>query len=259
MRILPAIDLRNGRCVRLSQGRPDQETVYDDDPARMARSFQDAGATMLHLVDLDGAFAGQSANLESIKAVRAAVDIPIELGGGLRSAEAIDGMLALGIDSVIVGTLAVREPEVLERAVERHARGGAGRFQIAGRDVGERIQLGIDARDGRVSVHGWAEDTALEAVAFARDWKAKGIARVIFTDIARDGMLQGPNLEAIAAFARGSGVRVTASGGVSRAEDVRALAALAEQGARGVDRVIIGKALYEGTIRLEDLLLEEVL
>lgn len=236
MLILPAIDLKDGQCVRLTQGRMDEATVYSADPAAMARQFVAAGARMLHLVDLDGAFRGASANLEAVKAIRAAVDVPLELGGGLRSEEDIAAVMALGIDSAIVGTLAVRDPDSVARALARF--GGA------------RVQIGIDARDGKVSVQGWSEDTALDALDFARTWRARGLARVIFTDIARDGMLGGPNTAAIRDFARGSGLRVTASGGVAGAEDLRALAALAPD---GVDRVIVGKALYEGTLPLAAL------
>jgi phosphoribosylformimino-5-aminoimidazole carboxamide ribotide isomerase len=236
MLILPAIDLKQGRCVRLVQGRMKDETVYSDDPAAVARQFVADGARMLHLVDLDGAFHGESENLAAVRAIRAAVDVPLELGGGLRSLNEIAAVLALGIDSAIVGTLAVRNPILLEQALARYG--------------GERVQLAIDAREGRVAVDGWAEDTVLEAVAFAVTWRERGIERVIFTDIARDGMLAGPNTEAIGAFARGAGVRVTASGGVTRAEDVRALAELEPA---GVDRVIIGKALYEGALSLAEL------
>lgn len=236
MLILPAIDLKNGACVRLRQGRMEDVTEYSAEPAEVARRFVADGARMLHLVDLDGAFRGASANLEAVQAIRAAVDIPLELGGGLRSLEDIAGVLGLGVDSAIVGTLAVHEPQAVQRALERFG--------------GERVQLGIDARDGRVAVQGWAEDTPLDAVDFAVDWRGKGVERIIFTDIARDGMLRGPNTEAIRAFARGSGVRVTASGGVTSVADVTALAGLESE---GVDRVIIGKALYEGTLSLGEL------
>jgi phosphoribosylformimino-5-aminoimidazole carboxamide ribotide isomerase len=236
MLILPAIDLKNGKCVRLTQGRAEQETVYGEDPAAQARRFVEAGARMLHLVDLDGAFRGASANLAAVQAIRAAVDVPLELGGGLRSLEDIARVLDLGVDSAIVGTLAVRAPEELARALERF--GGA------------RVQLGIDAREGRVAVRGWAEDTALEAAAFAVQWRERGIERIIFTDIARDGMLSGPNIEAIRAFARDTGVKVTASGGIAGLADVQAVAALEPA---GVDRLIVGKAFYEGTLALETL------
>ncbi len=236
MIVIPAIDLKDGKCVRLAQGRADRETVYDEDPVAVARAFARDGAAMLHLVDLDGAFSGHSANLEMIRAIRHAVALPIELGGGMRTVADVEAMLALGIDSVIVGTMAVRHPERLEAILARFAP--------------ERLQLGIDARDGKVAVSGWTEDTALDAVEFARAWQAKGIGRVVFTDIARDGMLQGPNLPAIRRFAQESGVRVTASGGVATAQD---LARLAELEPLGVDRAIVGKALYEGSVTLSEV------
>ena len=237
MLVIPAIDLKEGRCVRLRQGRADQETVYGEDPAAVARGFQQEGAEMLHLVDLDGAFRGKSANLDAIRAIRAAIDLPIELGGGMRTMADIEGMLGLGIDSVIVGTTAVRNPEVLVEALEKHG--------------GEKIQLGVDARDGKVAVQGWEDETALDAVAFGLEWKTKGVARVIFTDIARDGMLTGPNLEAVKNYAKATGLRITASGGVSKAEDIHQLATLEPL---GVDRVIVGKAIYEGTLKLSEVL-----
>lgn len=236
MWVLPAIDLKDGRCVRLLQGRADRETVYSTDAAAVARSFEAAGAAMLHVVDLDGAFHGRPANLAALGAIRAAVRLPIELGGGLRTLEDMQRMLDLGIDSLIVGTLAVREPQVVEQALARFS--------------GERVQLGIDARDGKVAVSGWVEDTALDAVDFGKQWKQRGVQRVIFTDIARDGALSGPNVPAIRAFAERTGLKVTASGGVSGAAD---LDRLAELEPLGVDRVIVGKAIYEGTLSLEHL------
>ncbi len=236
MLILPAIDLQAGRCVRLQQGRLEDETVYSADPAAVARDFVAAGARMLHLVDLDGAFRGASANLAAVQAIRAAVDVPLELGGGLRSEADVAGVLALGVDSAIIGTLAVRDPDGVARILQRFG--------------GERVQIGIDARDGRVAVQGWAEETALDAGAFASQWRERGLQRAIFTDIARDGMLRGPNTAAIGQFARASGLRVTASGGVTSRADVQALCALEPA---GVDRIIIGKALYEGTLTLDAL------
>jgi len=234
MWVLPAIDLKDGRCVRLLHGRADRETVYSTDPAAMARAFEDAGAVMLHVVDLDGAFHGKPANLDAIRAIRAVVRVPIELGGGLRTLDDMARMLDLGVNSIVVGTLAVRQPEILDQALAKF--------------TGARVQLGIDARDGKVSVSGWVEDTLLDAVEFGRIWKARGIARVIFTDIARDGAMTGPNLPAIRAFAQGTGLQVTASGGVSGPADIDQLAALEPI---GVDRVIVGKAIYEGTLPLE--------
>jgi len=236
MLILPAIDLRDGHCVRLRQGRADEETVYSGDPTRVASDFVAHGARALHLVDLDGAFTGASRNLASIRAIRATVDIPLELGGGIRSLEQIQAVLDLGIESVIVGTMAVRDPELFQKALDTYG--------------GDRLQLGIDARDGKVAVQGWEEETSEDAIAFGKKWASHGVQRIIFTDIAKDGMLEGPNVEAIRHFAEGTGLKVTASGGVTRPEDVEALRKL--EGI-GVDRVIIGKALYEGRIHLEEL------
>lgn len=236
MLILPAIDLKSGRAVRLLQGRADRETRYSDDPVAVARGFVAGGAKMLHVVDLDGAFQGRSANWEVIRAIREAVSIPIEVGGGIRSLSDIEAMLGLGIDSVIVGTLAVRDPDTVTAAL--------------GRFGGERVQLGIDARDGKVAVQGWEQGTAHDAVAFALAWKARGAQRVIFTDISRDGMLTGPNLPAIRRLAEATGLQVTASGGVSCKADLEALRTLEPL---GVNRVIVGKALYEGKVSLEDL------
>jgi phosphoribosylformimino-5-aminoimidazole carboxamide ribotide isomerase len=237
MLILPAIDLKGGRAVRLLQGRADRETRYSDDPVAVARAFAQAGAQMLHVVDLDGAFQGKSANREVIRAIRAALTIPIEVGGGMRSLADIESMLALGVDSAVIGTLAVRDPMAVQAALRKFG--------------GERVQLGIDARDGKVAVQGWEESTGLDAVAFGREWRAHGVQRAIFTDIARDGMLQGPNLAAIRRFAEETGLRVTASGGVSGKADIDSLRALEPL---GVDRVIVGKALYEGAVTLAEIL-----
>lgn len=235
MLVLPAIDLKQGRCVRLLQGRADAETVYGDDPVAVARDFAARGARMLHLVNLDGAFGDDAgaaaANLAVIGRIRDAVSLPLELGGGLRSAADIDQALGLGVDSVIVGTLAVREPEALEAALARHG--------------GERVQLGVDAREGRVAVAGWREATDADAVDFGRAWRARGVTRAVFTDIARDGMMGGPNVAAIRRFAEGTGLRVTASGGVASPADLERLALLEPL---GVDRVIVGKAIYEGKV-----------
>ncbi|HEX7926424.1 MAG TPA: HisA/HisF-related TIM barrel protein, partial [bacterium] len=208
-----------------------------DDPVAVARGFQQAGAKMLHVVDLDGAFQGKSANKEVIAAIRKALTIPIEVGGGMRSLADIEGMLGLGVDSAIIGTLVVRDPAAVQAALQRFG--------------GERVQLGIDARDGKVAVQGWEESTRLDAIAFAQEWKAHGVQRVIFTDIARDGMLQGPNVPAIRRFAESTGLKVTASGGVSGKGDIDILRTLEPL---GVDRVIVGKALYEGAVTLAEIL-----
>jgi phosphoribosylformimino-5-aminoimidazole carboxamide ribotide isomerase len=236
MLMIPAIDLKNGRCVRLLQGEAAAETVYSNAPAAMARSFEDAGAKRLHLVDLDGAFQGKGANLASIRAILKNISIPVQLGGGLRNAENIEQMFELGVSSVIVGTMAVKNPDVLEEVIQRFS--------------GEKVILGIDARDRKVSIEGWQEGTEIDDVEFALRWKKLGIQRIVFTDIARDGMLTGPNLEALGDFARRTGLKIVASGGVSSMEDLELLKTLEED---GVDQVISGKAIYEGKLDLKEI------
>jgi phosphoribosylformimino-5-aminoimidazole carboxamide ribotide isomerase len=236
MLLIPAIDLKNGRCVRLLQGEAAAETVYSDDPAAMARSFEDAGAKRLHLVDLDGAFKGKGANLVSIRSILKNISIPVQLGGGLRNAENIEQMFELGVSSVIVGTMAVNNPDVLEEVIQRFS--------------GEKVILGIDARDRKVSIEGWQEGTEIDDVEFALRWKKFGIQRIVFTDIARDGMLSGPNLEALGDFARRTGLKIVASGGVSSMGDLELLKTLEED---GVDQVISGKAIYEGKLDLKEI------
>jgi phosphoribosylformimino-5-aminoimidazole carboxamide ribotide isomerase len=236
MLLIPAIDLKNGRCVRLLQGEADAETVYSNDPASMARSFEDAGAKRLHLVDLDGAFQGKGANIASIRSILKNISIPVQLGGGLRNSENIEQMFELGVSSVIVGTMAVKNPDVLEEVIQRFS--------------GEKIILGIDTRDRKVSIEGWQKGTEIDDVEFALHWKKRGIQRIVFTDIARDGMLSGPNLEALGDFARRSGLKIVASGGVSSMEDLELLKTLEED---GVDQVISGKAVYEGKLDLKEI------
>ena len=235
MIIIPAIDLKEGRCVRLLQGRKEDETVYSDDPAAVARRWEEEGATYLHLVDLDGAFEGDSRNLGAIFRILEAVDIPVELGGGVRSLESVSRLLSLGLDRVILGTVAVRAPEIVRAAIER--------FEP------DRIAVGIDAKGGRVAVQGWVETTEVGAVDLALRMKALGVQRVIYTDISTDGMLVGPNLEATQVLAEETGLKVIASGGVSSVEDLRRVAALAPFGVEGV---IVGKALYEGRVGLRE-------
>lgn len=236
MLLIPAIDLKNGLCVRLLQGDADAETVYSNDPASMACSFEEAGAKRLHLVDLDGAFQGKGANLQSIRSILQNVAIPVQIGGGLRTAEDIDRMLALGVSSVIVGTMAVKHPDVLENLIKSYSE--------------DKIILGIDARNHKVAVEGWQEGTEIDDVEFALRWKNAGIKRVVFTDISRDGMLTGPNLSALRKMAQQTGLRIVASGGVSSMEDLEQLKTLE---ADGVDQVISGKAIYEGKIDLKEV------
>ena len=234
MIVIPAIDLKNGQCVRLEQGLMEKDTVYSDDPAAMARHWQDEGGELLHLVDLDGAFAGVPKNREAIKAIVAAVDIPTELGGGIRDLETIEAYLALGVERVILGTVAKENPPLVAEACRRFA---------------GRILVGIDARDGMVAVRGWAELTAKKAIDLAKEMEDLGVTAIIYTDIARDGMMQGPNLAATAALARAISIPVIASGGVSCLDDIRNLLQIESAGIAGV---ITGKAIYKGSLNLRE-------
>ena len=236
MLLIPAIDLKDGRCVRLLQGEADAQTIYSNDPVEMAISFEDAGAKRLHLVDLDGAFRGKGANMASIRSILKNISIPVQLGGGLRNAENIEQMFELGVSSVIVSTMAVKNSEVLEEIILRYS--------------GKRIFLGVDSRNRKVSIEGWQEGTEIDDVELALLWKKHGIQRIVFTDIARDGMLSGPNLEALGDFARRTGLKIVASGGVSSMEDLELLKTLETD---GVDQVICGKAIYEGKLNLKEI------
>ena len=231
MLIIPAIDLRGGRCVRLIQGRSEDQTVYSDDPLGQARVFAEAGAMRLHLVDLDGAFQGREDNAEKIQEIVDTLKIPVQVGGGIRTLDEVKRMLETGVASVIIGTMAVKHPERFEEALSRYG--------------SKSLLLGLDARERRVTVEGWQEGTELDDIGFAQRWKEKGVERVIFTDIARDGMLRGPNLEALEDFASQTELKITASGGVSTLEDLRNLRRLENL---GVDQVIVGKAFYNGNI-----------
>ena len=234
MKIIPAIDLKNGCCVRLLQGKEDQETVYGEDPVETALSFEEQGAQQIHLVDLDGAFRGESKNLEQVKRVAQAVKAPLELGGGIRSLDDISRVFDLGVSFVIIGTIAVKNPKILEEAIQR---------------FGNKLILGLDAKDEKVAVSGWVEITEFSDEEFANQWKTSGIERVIYTDIARDGMLTGPNLSSLHRIATSTGLRVTASGGVSSLDDLKQLVELERN---GVDEVIVGKAIYERKLDLRE-------
>lgn len=235
MLMIPAIDLKEGRCVRLRQGRMEDDTVFSDDPVAVARRWYDAGARRLHLVDLDGAFAGAPRHAEVVAAIGAEFpELPLQVGGGIRNMETIDTYLDTGVSWVIIGTQAVRDPDFVRAACERHP---------------GRIIVGLDARDGRVAVEGWAESSDIDAVKFAKRFAASGVAAIIYTDIGRDGMLQGVNVDATVRIARAAEVPVIASGGMKSLDDVRRLA---ETPASGVDGAIIGRALYEGAIDLAE-------
>ena len=234
MLLIPAIDLKNGFCVRLLQGDSDMETVYSSDPAAMAVKFEEAGAERLHLVDLDGAFQGEGANIPSIRSILNNVSIPVQIGGGLRTEEDIDSIIDLGASAVIVGTMAVKRSDVLEKILNKY--------------TDEQIILGIDARNRKVSIEGWKECTEIQDVEFALRWKNSGIKRVVFTDISRDGMLSGPNLAALREMAEHTGLKIVASGGISSMDDLEQLKTLEPN---GVDQAISGKAIYEGKIDLK--------
>jgi phosphoribosylformimino-5-aminoimidazole carboxamide ribotide isomerase len=233
MQIWPAIDLRGGKCVRLRQGDYAQETVFGDDPAAMARLFVEQGAEYLHLVDLDGAKSGKPENLPAVRAILAAVKIPCELGGGVRDEATIAALLDAGLSRVVVGTRALREPDW---------------FREMARKYPNRLAIGIDARDGRVATHGWLETSDTLAVDLARQFEGEPIAALIYTDIATDGMLAGPNVPAMREMREAVTLPVIASGGVTTGEDVANLAAA------GVAGCIVGRALYEGTLTLADAL-----
>jgi len=236
MVILPAIDLKNGCCVRLEQGMPDKEKVYSGDPAEMARTWARQGAQWLHVVDLDGAFSGKPKNLAALQAIRDAVDIPIQFGGGNRTMDTLDRVFGLGVDRVVLGTAALREPNFLHAACARY---------------GGRTAVGIDARGGKVAVKGWSDVTDTDAVEFAREVARQGAGLIIYTDIARDGMMSGPNMDALKKMAEGVSIPVIASGGISRLSDVRGICKVAPGRIVGM---IIGKALYEGAFALEQAL-----
>jgi phosphoribosylformimino-5-aminoimidazole carboxamide ribotide isomerase len=228
--LIPAIDLKGGHCVRLKQGRMDDATDYGDDPVAMARRWQAQGARRLHVVDLDGAFAGHPENRAAVEGICAALDIPVQLGGGLRDLGMIEGMLGLGVDRVILGSVAVSNPDLVAEACQRFP---------------GRICVGIDAKGGMVAVHGWDDVTDTSAIDLARRFEDAGVAAIIYTDIARDGMLSGPNIEETLRLARSVSIPVIASGGVSRLDDVRQLATHRGDGICGA---ITGRAIYEGTL-----------
>ena len=230
MILFPAIDLKDGKCVRLVRGEMASATVFNDDPAAQARAFAAMGFSWLHIVDLDGAFVGRAVNGEAVQAIRRAVDLKIQLGGGIRDRAAIDRWLDLGIDRVVLGTVALRDPDLVKRAAA---------------DYPDRIVVGIDARDGKVAVEGWAETSEVSAIDLARRFADAGVAAIVYTDIARDGALTGVDAAAIGAFAQQAEIPVIASGGVAGMADI---AALKSREADGIAGVICGRALYDGRL-----------
>jgi phosphoribosylformimino-5-aminoimidazole carboxamide ribotide isomerase len=231
MLIIPAIDLKDGQCVRLRQGLMEDSTVFSDEPVAMARRWVEAGCRRLHLVDLNGAFAGEPVNGEVVTAIAAAwPELPIQIGGGIRSLETIEHYVRAGVSYVIIGTRAVKEPAFVAEACAAFP---------------GRVIVGLDARDGLVATDGWAELSTLRATDLARRFEADGVAAIVYTDIARDGMMRGVNVDATVTMARASAIPVIASGGITNLDDIRALKAVAAEGICGA---ITGRAIYEGSL-----------
>jgi phosphoribosylformimino-5-aminoimidazole carboxamide ribotide isomerase len=234
MIVFPAIDIRGGKCVRLTEGRFDKETIFADNPMDMAARWENEGAEYLHLVDLDGALAGKPVNLEVIAAIAKNVRIPVQLGGGIRTLDTIAQLLEVGVKRVILGSIAVKQPELVAAACKKY---------------GDRIVVGIDARDGLAAVEGWGIAGGIGAEELAKKMAEVGVARIIYTDISRDGTLSGVNVSATAALAKASGIPVIASGGVRDLADMEAIKQAASDGIEGV---IVGKAIYTGSLQLAD-------
>ena len=235
MYIIPAIDLRDGKCVRLYQGKAETQTIYSEEPAEVARKWVSEGATYLHIVDLDGAMAGSMKNMDAVRAITKAVHVPVQLGGGIRDAETVANVLHAGISRVIIGTRAC-DLDFLRSLVAQ---------------FGGKIVVGIDAKDGMVSVQGWKEVTSIKALHLAKRVEEAGVKTIIYTDVARDGALKGPNIEAIEKMLDTIDINVIASGGVTTTGDVWSLCQLSDRGLAGM---IIGKALYTGGIMLNEIL-----
>ena len=231
MRIYPAIDIKDGKCVRLFKGRFDDVTVYGDDPAAMAVKWEREGGEFIHVVDLDGAKHGHGVNAEAIKKICASVSVPVQTGGGIRSMEDIEKKLSCGINRVIIGTSAVRDEDFVRRAVDKYK---------------EKIVIGIDAKDGLVAVEGWEEVSQYKAVEFAQRMERLGVKTIVYTDIATDGTLAGPNAAAMREMAESTSLDVIASGGIGNTDHIKSLLTT------GVEGVIVGKALYTGNVKLSE-------
>ena len=235
MLIIPAIDLKDGQCVRLRQGLMEDSTVFSDDPVAMATQWVEAGTRRLHLVDLNGAFAGEPVNGEVVRAIaKAYPQLPIQIGGGIRSLETIEAYVKAGVSYVIVGTKAVREPDFVTEACQAFP---------------GRVIVGLDAKNGLVATDGWAEVSDVQATDLAKQFDALGVSAIVYTDIARDGMMQGVNVEATVQMAQASSIPVIASGGITNMEDIKALAAVSSKGICGA---ITGRAIYEGTLDVRE-------
>ena len=233
MDVIPAIDIRGGQCVRLAQGDYARETVFSEDPIAMARRWASLGARRVHVVDLDGARDGQQANATIVRGIASALEVPVQTGGGMRSMDVFIATLDAGLDRVVIGTAAVKDPEFLRQAIAY---------------ADDRLIVSVDARDGRVALEGWVEATDLDAVEFLEQLRDRGVRRVVYTDIARDGVTDGPNFAMYERVTRSLGIPVIAAGGVGSVEDVRRL------GECGVEAAIIGRALYTGDIDLTEAL-----
>lgn len=234
MIIIPAIDIKNGKCVRLFQGRMDKETVFSDDPAAMARRWVDEGAQLIHVVDLDGAVEKRPKNLKSIKKIIDSVDVDIQLGGGVRNENIVKTLIEIGVKRIIVGTEAIKNPKFVKDLCKT---------------LPDRIVVGIDARDGLVAIEGWMKTTRIKAIDLAQQFEDCGVAAINFTDIHRDGMETGPNIEETRRLAEAISIPVVASGGVSSIEDIKNLMPLKAFGVMGV---ITGRALYTGSLKLKE-------
>ena len=231
MEVIPAIDLKEGRCVRLLQGDFDKETVFSTDPGAVARRWEQAGAPRIHVVDLEGAASGQPENAKAVARILESVNVPVQLGGGVRNMQTLEDWLSQGVQRVVLGTAAVEDPDFLQEALRIHR---------------DRIIIGIDARDGRVAASGWKRTTEVDAIDLIGRVKGLGGQRIIYTDISRDGMLSGPNLESVHQVVSKSAVSVIASGGVSTIEHLRSLRDL------GVEGALVGRALYTGDVNLRE-------
>ncbi len=233
MIIIPAVDIKNGKCVRLLQGRMDAETIFSEDPAAMAQRWTDEGASLIHLVDLDGAIEKRPQNLKAIEKILSTISTPVQIGGGIRDMQTVTMYLGMGVKRVIIGTEAIRNPQLVESACRKFP---------------GRIVVGIDAHQGRVAIEGWTETTEILAVDLAKRFQDSGVAAINFTDIQRDGMQSGPNIEETVRLARAVSIPVFASGGVSSIDDIKNLLPYEKAGIAGV---ITGRALYEGSLDLK--------
>lgn len=233
MRIYPAIDIKDGNCVRLLQGRFSDVTVYGNDPAEVAKRWEAEGGEYIHVVDLDGALKGRGVNSEVIKKICSTVNVPVQTGGGIRTMEDVEYMLQCGIERVIIGTSAVRDKEFVKRAVEKY---------------GKKIVIGIDAKDSMVAIEGWEEVSTFKAVDFAKEMENIGVSTIVYTDIATDGTLKGPNIEAMKEMVENTNLDVIASGGVGNADHIKALVPT------GVEGAIVGRALYTGDVDLKEII-----